>query len=114
MKDWTGNNKSAFVMLGASNHSEKEREVDDYYATDPKALKIFLDKLKEDKIKLHKKIWECACGGGHLSEVLKNAGYIVVSSDLINRGYGSYGFDFLKMSNKWERRYINESTLQIR
>ena len=26
MKDWTGNRKSMFVTLGASNHTDKERE----------------------------------------------------------------------------------------
>lgn len=56
------NEKSTFVMLGATNHSEKEREKDDFYATDPHALEIFLDKLKKDKFELHKNIWECACG----------------------------------------------------
>lgn len=25
-KDWTGNSETIFVQLGASNHSEKERE----------------------------------------------------------------------------------------
>ena len=60
MKDWTNRN-STFVQLGASNHSKKEREENDFYATDPKALEIFLDKLKEDKIELHHQVWECAC-----------------------------------------------------
>ena len=46
MKDWTGNKKTTFVTLGASNHSDKEREIDDFYATDPHALEIFLEKLK--------------------------------------------------------------------
>lgn len=87
MKDWTGNNKSAYATLGASNHSDEERENNDYYATDPKALEVFLDKLKEDKIDLHFNIWECACGEGHLSEVLKKRGYSVKSTDLIDRGY---------------------------
>ena len=32
-KDWTGNGKSIFTTLGASNHTEKEREINDYYAT---------------------------------------------------------------------------------
>ena len=32
-------------------------------------------------------VWECACGGGHLSEVLKTRGYDVKSSDIIDRGY---------------------------
>ncbi len=61
MKDWIGNKKSTFVQLGASNHSEKEREENDFYTTDPKALKIFLDKLNEDEIKLHNKILEPSC-----------------------------------------------------
>lgn len=69
IKDWTGNKKTTFVTLGASNHSEHERENNDYYATDPKALEIFLNKIEQDGIKLHNAIWECACGEGHLSEV---------------------------------------------
>lgn len=96
MKDWIGNKKSTFVTLGASNHSEHERENDDYYATDPKALEIFLDKIEKDGIKLHKNIWECACGEGHLSKVLESRGYKVWSTDLVDRGYGSGNTDFLK------------------
>lgn len=102
MRDWTGNNKSAYATLGASNHSLEERQIDDYYATDPNALKIFLDKIKKDGLVLHKDIWECACGEGHLSEVLKNNGFNVWSTDLIDRGYGRGGIDFLKsISNEW-------------
>ena len=37
-KDWTGNGKSIFPTLGASNHTEKEREINDYYATAPIAV----------------------------------------------------------------------------
>lgn len=32
-------------------------------------------------------IWECACGAGHISQVLSDAGYDVKSSDIIDRGY---------------------------
>lgn len=96
MKDWTGNNKTTFVTLGASNHSDKDREKDDFYATDPNALEIFLEKLKQDNIKLHKEIWECACGQGHLSEVLKKYDYDVYSTDKVDRGYGDEQIDFLK------------------
>lgn len=100
-KDWIGNKKSTFVMLGASNHSEKERETNDFYATDPHALEIFLDKLEQDNIKLHRNIWECACGQGHLSEVLKRKGYHVVSSDIFDRGYeNTYIINFLDNINK--------------
>jgi hypothetical protein len=91
VKDWTGNTKSTFVTLGASNHSVTERESNDFYATDPKALELLLD---EEKFDLY--VWECACGKGHLSEVLKKRGYIVKSTDLIDRGYGEGNVDFLQ------------------
>lgn len=97
-KDWTGNSKTTFVQLGASNHSLKDRETNDYYATDPNSLEIFLKVLERDNIKLHHNIWECACGQGHLSNVLINNNYNVYSSDLINRGYGEVK-DFLKCNN---------------
>lgn len=94
MKDWTGNNRSTFVTLGASNHTDKEREANDYYATDP----IAIDKLVA-AYKLPLTVWECACGEGHLSERLKELGHVVMSSDLIDRGYGLGGVDFLKQPN---------------
>ena len=96
MKDWIGNKKSTFVTLGANNHCDHEREIDDYYATDPKALEVFLNKIEEDGIKLHNNIWECACGEGHLSKALESRGYKVWSTDLVDRGYGSGNTDFLK------------------
>ena len=101
-KDWIGNSNSAWYSLASSNHSEEEREKNDYYATDPKALDIFLKKLEQDRITLHRDVWECACGEGHLSEELKKHGYNVWSTDLIDRGYGQGNVDFLKsISNEW-------------
>ena len=102
IKDWTGNKKTTFITLGASNHSEKPKEINDFYATDPNALEIFLDRLKEDGVKLHNYIWECACGEGHLSKVLENRGYKVWSTDLVDRGYGKGNTDFLKsLKDEW-------------
>ena len=102
-KDWIGNKKSTFVTLGASNHSQGERDINDYYATDPKALEIFLEKLKDDGIKLHENIWECACGEGHLSKVLEKNNFNVWSTDLVNRGYGECNVNFLTClpGGKW-------------
>lgn len=82
MKDWTGNAKSIFVCHGASNHTEEERQQHDYYATEPKAVELLLE---QENFKFT--IWECACGQGHMSDVLKQHGHNVVSSDLIDRGY---------------------------
>lgn len=100
-KDWTGNKRTTFVTLGSSNHSEGEREANDYYATDPHALELFLEAIKRDNFKLCKRIWECACGQGHLSKILIDKGYIVKSTDLIDRGYGEGGIDFLKQREGW-------------
>lgn len=94
MKDWTGNAKSVFVCNGASNHSDEQRQVDDYYATEPKAIRLLLE---EEPFSPY--IWECACGGGHLSEALEEYGYKVKSSDLIDRGYKNTEIiDFLKVT----------------
>ena len=76
------NLRKIFTPLGASNHTDQEREQNDYYATDPKALEMLLEFESFGHY-----VWEPACGEGHLSTVLKNHGYNVKSSDLINRGY---------------------------
>jgi hypothetical protein len=92
MKDWTGNFQSIYKTLGASNHTEQERETHDYYATDPKALEIL---LQHESFCPY--VWECACGEGHLSKVLLEKGYKVRSSDIIDRGFeGTEIIDFLK------------------
>lgn len=90
-KDWIGNSNSIYKTLGASNHTGKEREINDYYATEPKAIELL---LKQEKFS--RWVWECACGEGHISQVLKANGFCVKSSDLINRGYeGTEVIDFL-------------------
>lgn len=48
--------------------------------------------------KFNKNIWECAAGEGHLSKVLERYGYNVKSTDLIDRGFGIGGVDFLKQT----------------
>ena len=90
-KDWTGNSNSIYKTLGASNHTDKKRENHDFYATEPKAMEVLLEVER-----FNKNVWECASGEGHLSEVLINNGYVVRSTDLIDRGYGVGGVDFLK------------------
>ena len=59
MKDWTGDTNSIFKTLGASSHTDKERQTHDYYATEPKALELLLELESFDN-----HIWEPACGGG--------------------------------------------------
>jgi hypothetical protein len=96
MKDWKGNKTSTITTGGFRNNSTHERERHDYYATDP----IALEKLLQQDIKF-KNVWECACGEGNLSEVLKKYGIHGRSSDLIDRGYGEV-INFLTYRSKWE------------
>lgn len=94
MTDWTGNGNSIFTCNGASNHSTEERELNDYYATEPRAVELLL----EQEV-FSPQIWECACGEGHISEVLTRSGYKVKSSDIIDRGYpGTEIIDFLTVT----------------
>ena len=96
MKDWNGNDKSLFIMNGDSNHSENERAELDYYAT-PSEMAEYLLKLEPHL----NNVWECACGEGNLSKALKEHGYNVFSSDLVDRGYQDDIIDFLETDNKW-------------
>lgn len=72
------------------------RETNDYYATDPKAIE---ELLKYENF--NKNVWECACGEGNLSKVLKSKGFNVFSTDLIDRGYQDEIIDFLKTDIKF-------------
>lgn len=89
MKDWNGNKNSVFKTLGASNHTDKERESLDYYATDP----IAIDKLAA-VYNIPHHVWECACGEGHLAKRLIELGHEVYATDIVDRGYGTQR-DFL-------------------
>ena len=101
-KDWTGNSNSIYKTLGASNHTEEDRQSEDFYATDPKAVDLLLG--LENFSQLH--VWECACGEGHLSKAMQKKGLTVYSSDLINRGFGNI-YDFLSQDNKeWKGHII--------
>lgn len=84
-RDWVGN--SSFRNC---NLRSRDAEPNDYYATEPRATELLLD-LEE----FSHKIWEPACGEGHISKVLVEHGHDVFSSDLVYRGYGTPYFDFL-------------------
>ncbi|MCQ2256151.1 MAG: hypothetical protein MJZ29_11720 [Bacteroidaceae bacterium] len=94
MKDWKGNTRSTFATLGASTHSDHDREENDYYATDPKAAKLLLDVEPELT-----DIWEPACGAGHLAGVFEQYNKLAAATDLIDRGYGKPNVDFLRSTH---------------
>lgn len=84
------NNKS--VMITGGNH-RNDRQKDDFYPSTPECTTSFLN-LERDHLR-GKKILEPSCGDGAISKLLEADGFEVVSTDLVYRGYGTGGVDFL-------------------
>ena len=68
----------------------KNRAEADFYPTPESTTKALMEREKFEG-----DIYECACGDGSMSEVLKTYNPEVFSADIIGRGYG-YKQDFLK------------------
>jgi len=62
----------------------------DFYPTPPDAVRALLSVESFDG-----PIWEPACGDGAISKELERNGHEVISTDLIDRGYGQGESDFL-------------------
>lgn len=95
MKDWKGNSRASIVTLGGHKFSTHDREVNDYYATEPRAAELLLD--VEPGLT---DIWECACGAGHLAKVFAERKKLALATDLVDRGYGEADVDFLQCERK--------------
>lgn len=89
--------KAVYGMLGVKSNGRLNREDYDFYATDPIAIKELM-KIE----KLNHRIWEPACGQGHLCKPLIEAGYDVRCTDLVDRGFGEGGIDFLWTFDDWD------------
>ncbi len=98
-------NNKVFTTMGASNHSKDDREQNDYYATDPKAIDFLLQDCPI-KFLTEVPILEPCCGGGHLAKRLQDLGYFVQAQDLFDHGYGFIGHDFLYSFDKWQGNII--------
>lgn len=82
-------------IRGINRPPDIEREKHDFYATSSAAIAPLLTVLGWQSPKV---VWENSCGQGHLSRPLTEAGHNVISTDLIDRGFGIWGVDFLKPS----------------
>ena len=94
--------KTSSALAYVGHNSNNDREKDDFYPTPPQATQSLLDRQKFEG-----NIWECACGNGAMSEIIIKSGYNVYSSDLIDRGYGETGIDFLKSDKKVDNIVTN-------
>ncbi len=96
-KDWTGNRKSTYAPLGASNHASHERQTHDLYCTHPDALREFLEAyVTRDGETISNKVWENASGLFHLVRELRRQNYEVIASDAWDYGTGAEIIDFLE------------------
>ena len=75
---------------GSKNRSGQFRPDDDHFPTPLEAIYPLIRHLA-----LGHKIWEPACGEGHIAEVLVEYGYDVTATTLVDRGYGETGVNFL-------------------
>jgi len=88
----------------AGKSATRERVDNDFYVTPENAIESIL-KLE----KLEGNIWECACGDGAISKVLDKhyPTNEIFSTDIIDRGYGKGGIDFLKTEIKVDNIITN-------
>jgi len=73
----------------------------DFYPTPPWATTALLERET-----FGQDVWEPACGNGAISEVLKRERYRVISSDIVDRGYGRVE-DFLRSTRRSESIVTN-------
>ena len=81
------------AKVGGGN--QEGRPPADFYETPSVAVTALLD-VEE----FHGKTWEPACGKGAISEVLRDYGISVLSSDKHDYGYGDSGIDFLRKRHR--------------
>tara|TARA_Y100001951_G_C11181373_1_gene206146 strand:- start:49 stop:585 length:537 start_codon:yes stop_codon:yes gene_type:complete len=87
--------KKSSALAYVGHNANMNRKKADFYPSPRNSIEELLKKEI-----LVGEIWECACGDGALSKVIEEKGYKVYSSDLIDRGYGTTGIDFLKSTKK--------------
>lgn len=98
--------KQETLQLTGGAGKDKRRELD-FYPTPKNVTRALMDFMfKEDRFDSSTTIWECACGDGSMSEVLKQYCSSVYSSDLRQTGYGDGEIDFLKSNRKGEFQAI--------
>lgn len=91
---------SVGVAMAGGSVKDGRRE-HDFYPTEPEAIHALIDAIQYDleawslqnakPVRFH----EPACGDGAISKVLEGYGFDVLSTDLIDRGYGTGGIDYL-------------------
>lgn len=75
---------------GSVNRSSKLRPADDHYPTPLQAVYPLFRHLAIPRV-----FREPACGEGHIAEIATGYGHEVIATNLVDRGYGEHGVNFL-------------------
>lgn len=75
-----------------STHTHSDRGLD-FYPTPACAIEAL---IRIERARIPRTIWEPACGDGAIARPLSAAGYEVIATDIVDRGYGVAGVDYLK------------------
>ena len=92
--------RTGMQIVGHNHHGNREKN--DFYATPAKTTMALLDVEV-----FSNNVWECCCGEGHISKVLKDNGHSVTSTDLVDRGYGIGRVDFLMETQRHDNIITN-------
>ncbi|MFH1806855.1 MAG: SAM-dependent DNA methyltransferase [Pseudomonadota bacterium] len=71
---------------------ERLRQRDDFYPTPPEVFEALLRRMPHLK---GQRIWDPECGDGVPARVMESHGCRVIATDLVDRGYGTGGVNFL-------------------
>lgn len=88
---WIGDGGARPLPYRRDGRVHSSRAPYEFYPTPPEATRALLSVETFDRV-----VWEPACGSGHMSKVLEDAGMTVVSTDLVQRDYGIGNVDFLR------------------
>jgi len=98
-------NLSAARMIGGNN---PDRIKDDFYPSPDEITVALLENWQP-----RWRVWEPACGDGAMCKVIERYGYEVQGSDLVDRGYGQCGVDFLLEHRAWENCIITNPPFNL-
>ena len=91
---------SLMIINSASNHSKKERQAEDFYATPPRMVEYLCNHLYPTHCLVN--VWEPANGMGHVSDFLEKYATnnpSIIRTDIVKRTDNTEIFDFLSVSS---------------
>jgi hypothetical protein len=83
------------TIMNGGLGERRSRQADDWYPTPPEVTHALL-RMWRPRGRI---VVEPACGDGAMARVIEGYGYRVIASDLVDRGYGRGGIDFLTVTS---------------